>query len=470
VLKGATTGPGIISIAGVPAGNYWLAFGGANLLPTGSAAYWISGNTFDLGHNIAGFPIATLSSNTTTEFDFTLSGLDSVAEPTSIQFNLENQPFGPLLNDPPSTSTLSTSIGYVSNIDWSKTTAGFLGQYEPITLGALLNLGVLGASASLTDLKLIDGAPNPITQTLQHNSPTSLNVSVQGSQWATALAAPATASANYAGFSVVAEPFVIGVNSPGANIAGPNLNLAVDYYEPLGISSLLNFSSCDATGFQLSAASEQQPGILTDQTLGALTYNDPFPSTWTRAESFCEEAIVPVPVPGSSSTVNFALVTGESVAPSSDALAPIVWPVQNPTISGGNLFTAATLSTTTPSFSWTAPATGTPYGYSVSTYVLSNPNGAPNYLNAGVFYTSQTSVTLPPLSAGNTYVFAITALVDGGTANIQSSPNRSTLPTAFATVVSAPITISSGAADVVIHGDARVVKRLSQPAAPPTRH
>jgi hypothetical protein len=98
----------------------------------------------------------------------------------------------------------------------------------------------------------------------------------------------------------------------------------------------------------------------------------------------------------------------------------------------------------------------------VSTYVLSNPSGVPNYLSAGVFYTSQTSVTLPPLSAGNTYVFAINALVDG-TANIQSSPNRSSLPTGFANVVSAPITISSGAADVVIHGDASVVKRLSQP-------
>ncbi len=464
VLKGATTGPGIISIAGVPAGNYWLAFGGANVLPSSSVAYWISGSTFDLGHNIAGSPLATLSANTTTQFDLNLSGLDSVAEPTAIQFDLENQTFYPLLSDPANSPTLSTSFGYVSNIDWSKSTTGFLTQYEPITLGALLNLSVLGAEATVSDLSLTNGATNPITQTLQHSSPTSLNVSVQGSQWATSLtgAAPSPASSNYSGFSVIAEPFVVGVNAPGASINGPNLNLAVDYYEPLGISSLVNFSSCDSTGFQLSVDSAQQPGILTDQSLGALDYNDPFSPTWTRAESFCEEAIIPIPVPGSSSTVNFALVTGESVAPSSNPLAPLVGPVQNPTINGGTLFTSATLSTTTPSFSWTAPATGAPYGYSVSAYVLSNPNGVPNYLNAGVFYTSQTSITLPPLSAGNTYVFAITALVDG-TANIQTSPNRSSLPTAFANVVSAPVTISSGAADVVIHGDASVVKRLSWP-------
>src|SRR5580692_9006851 len=123
VLKGATTAPGVISIAGVPAGNYWLAFSGANVLPTSSTAYWISGSTFDLGRNIAGLPVATLNSITSTEFDLNLSGLDSVAEPTSIQLNLENQIFGPLLSDPPSTYTLSTSIGYSSDFDWSKSTA-----------------------------------------------------------------------------------------------------------------------------------------------------------------------------------------------------------------------------------------------------------------------------------------------------------------------------------------------------------
>jgi hypothetical protein len=293
---------------------------------------------------------------------------------------------------------------------------------------------------------------------------------VQGSQWAASLtgAAPAAPSSYNSDFSLVAEPFVTGRNAPGS-LTISNLVLAADTYEPLGFPPpFLSFTGCDSTGFQLSVANQQQPGILTDQTLGALGYNDPFASTWTRAENFCEEAIIPEPVPDSSSTVNFALVTGESVVPSSNPLAPLVGPVQNPTIGGGNLLTAATLSTTTPSFSWTAPASGAPYGYGVSTYVLSDANGTPSYLSAGVFYTSQTSVTLPPLSAGNTYVFVITALVDGA-ANIQASPNRSALPTAFANVVSAPITISSGATDVVIHGDASVVKRLSQPAAPAKR-
>ncbi|MGP0020062.1 MAG: hypothetical protein ACLPHP_15935 [Candidatus Sulfotelmatobacter sp.] len=469
VLQGATTAPGVISIAGVPAGNYWLAVGGTDVIPGATAAYWTSTSTFDLGHNSAGFPLATVAGPNTTDFDFILSGLDSVSVLTSVEFNLENQISGTLLRIPASTSTASISIGYSSDFDWSQYTTGFLTQYEPTTLGTL-NIAVLGAEATLSNLSLTDGATNTITQTLQNSSPTSLNVSVQGSQWQTSLtgAAPAPPSSYSSGFSIVAEPFVTGVNAP-ESLNGSSLVLAADTYQPLGFLTFTSFTTCDATGFSLSVVSAQQPGIFTDGSLGTLAYNDPFSSTWTRAENFCEEAIIPVPVPDSTDTVNFALVTGEAVAPSSNALAPLVGPVQNPTINGGNLFTAATLSSTTPSFSWTAPASGAPYGYGVSTYVLSNPSGTPNYLSAGVFYTSQTSVTLPPLSAGNTYVFAITALVDG-TATIQTSPNRSSLPTAFANVVSAPITISSGAADVVIHGDASVVKRLTQPAEPPKRH
>jgi hypothetical protein len=112
--------------------------------------------------------------------------------------------------------------------------------------------------------------------------------------------------------------------------------------------------------------------------------------------------------------------------------------------------------------SWSAPLTGSPFAYRVAVYVLTSATAAPAYQAAGVFYTSQTAVTLPPLSAGNTYVFSVNALVDG-TANVQTAPFRSSLPTGYASVVSAPITISSSAAQVKIHGDARVVKRFSQP-------
>jgi hypothetical protein len=98
----------------------------------------------------------------------------------------------------------------------------------------------------------------------------------------------------------------------------------------------------------------------------------------------------------------------------------------------------------------------------VQIYVASTlSSGGGVYLPAGSLSTAKTEVTLLPLPGGNTYVFAITALVDSA-ANFETRPYRSALPTAFASVVSAPITISAGA-QTRIHGDAGAVKQLSEP-------
>ena len=466
VLKGAATAPGVISIAGVPAGNYWLAFGGTNLLPDSTSAYWTNTTTFDAGHDISGIPPAALSSTSQTNFAFSLSGLASVNVATPVFFNPEDISFS--LQDPAGSTTLTETVGVSGDIDWTQVSTAFLAQYEPSTLGPLTT-GVLGPSATLSGLSFTNGTTNTITQALQAGTATSYDVSVQGAQWASTFttAAPATPSSYASGFYVEVEPFVSGVNAQETLNQTSDLVLAATAYEPfqgLGFA-FAQFTACDSTGFPARLVGTQ-PSILTDQDLGTLQYDDSFPSPWTRAENFCEEAVVPVPVPDSTATANFALVSSATVAPSSTALAPVVGPVQSPTINGASLFTAATLSTTTPALSWSAPATGSPYGYRVAVYVLVNPSGVPAYQTAGVFYTSQPSVTLPPLSAGNTYVFAITALTDG-TANVQTAPFRSSLPAGFASVVSAPITISSGAAQVQIHGDARVVKRFSQPRPAP---
>jgi hypothetical protein len=192
---------------------------------------------------------------------------------------------------------------------------------------------------------------------------------------------------------------------------------------------------------------------------------DPFPSTWTRALSSCQEATVPIAIPNSTATANLSLVASETVAPSSSPLVPLAFPVQNPNINGASIFSANTLNTTSPTLSWSAPSGAAPSGYTVPTFVQTTFGGAQSYQPASFYHTAKTSVTLPPLSGGNTYVFVITAHVDGA-ANMEAGPYRSALPTGFANVVSAPVTISSGAAAPAIHGDAKVVTRLSQPTDP----
>lgn len=51
-------------------------------------------------------------------------------------------------------------------------------------------------------------------------------------------------------------------------------------------------------------------------------------------------------------------------------------------------------------------------------------------------------MTLPPglLKSGSPYLFLVTALVDGQ-GNVETAPNRSSLPTARADVISAAMTV-----------------------------
>ena len=465
VLPGANSAPGVITISGVPAGYYWLSFGNT-LTSLPARAFWTSTSTFDAGRDIAGSPLPTLATTGQTNFDFNLSGLDSVSSPSYVNFYPGTQVILPYFADPANSDALTVDIGIASNIDWSQIHNADLLQYEPFSLGPWNSL-VLGPSAQLSNLTFTDGATNTITATLQPSSTQAFDMNVLGSQWNNLFtgAAPAAPSSYLSGWSLGAEPYVVGMDAPvelarlvlgGTTLQASGLGFAV---QPFG--------ACDGNGFFLLPGNTQ-PAILTDQDLGTLTYGDPFDPFWTRVFIFCEEAVIPIPLPNSSSTQDFALLNGLRVAPSSTAVAPQVGAVQSATINGASLFTAATVNTVSPTLSWSAPSGTAPIGYDVQVYVAGAlPSGPTVYLRAGEFSTAKTSLTLVPLSGGNTYVFSITAIVNGA-ANMETNPYRSALPTGFSNVVSAPITISAAAAKARIHGDARVIQRLSQPTAIPT--
>ena len=85
------------------------------------------------------------------------------------------------------------------------------------------------------------------------------------------------------------------------------------------------------------------------------------------------------------------------------------------------------------------------------------------YFPSEKFNTAQTSMTpLITLQAGRVFVLLVTAQVDG-LANVQSSPNRSGLPMAYASFVSAPVTVGSSGVGMVIHGDAAAAERILTP-------
>jgi hypothetical protein len=465
ILTGSLISDGVYNISNVPAGYYWLVLG--NNTTQEFNAFWTNTSNFDAGQNLVGSPTPITSTPETTTFILSLSGLNTATPPGYVVFATDNTIPAPVALQPPAGAgtlniVFATTYGPDSTVDWSQIGNAFLLQYDAASVGSL-NFLTLGPELTLSGLAFTDGATNNLTETLQPSPQVFLNLAVEGSQWADLFnnAAPSVATPESSWLSVSAQPYVTGGVYTSQDYQGPDLFLAMPTPVPeLGSTPVPPlFANC-APGFSMLS---NEPAILTDQSPGTLQYDDPFPSSWTRSLSFCESGAAIIPVGTPPINVNFMFSSGVTSAPSSNPIVPLVSQVQSPTINGGSLFTAATVNTTALTLSWLAPASGSPYGYSVTSWLVTSlpPSGA-QFSSAGTFSTSQTSVALPPLTAGSTYIFEITTMVDGS-ANIQTSPYRSTLPTGYATVVSAPITISSGATTPEIRGDASVLKRLTQP-------
>jgi hypothetical protein len=443
VLTGTGSSDGTFTIPNVPGGYYWLR--------TSVGEYWTSQSNFDIGSDLIG-PVPTLTNVANTTFDFNLSGLDPIqaqdyfAFVPDIIFNTEF-PIRGLLGS----TTMTTTSSINTNVDYSKAQTAFLMQFEPLSLGPL-NFLTLGPELTLSNISLVNGAVNAITGTLIASPKTSFNLNIEGSSWATLLenVGPGTATAIGSELGVSAEPFVPSSNkfvTPSPLV--PQLQL-VWYPVSVGVGLVIpqvpticedaSTSDSDLVGLVT------QPPILTDQNFGAIQYEDPFPAAWTHFFTFCQRATVQVPIPNSTSTVQFQVVDGENTLVPTASVAPLVNAVQNATINGASFFTPSTTDNPRITLNWSAPSQGTPFGYYVELFLLeTQPDGSTSYFPVRRFGTAKTTATLPFLIApGKTAIFVISAEVDGR-ANMESAPRHSALPTAFASIVSAPVTVSAGA-------------------------
>lgn len=459
LLTGNLASPGVYTILQVPGGYYWLIQGSPPGLAEPPTGFWTKSSTFDLGRDMLGPRTGVLSSAENITFDFNLSGLDSSMTPGVVGFLTDNMPIPAIyLAATPLQPTLAATASLDSRIDWTTVNTAFLGQYEPFSLGTLNNL-VLGPELTFTDLQLTNGATNEINGTLATSPTASLDLGIPGSQWAPLMqnVGPGAATPSGSWISVAAEPFVTGVNAKSLLMA-PSVGATpymVQPNPPGGVPFAL--SACPSMPFLLGLGLE--PPALTDENFGTLVYGDPFPSNWTRQLAFCQSANVAIQI--GSENLPISLNDGVAVDPSAPALAPLVGPVLNPTINGMDLFTTTSANTTVESLNWSAPS-GTPYGFTVFAFEVTPIQNGAEFKVDGVYSTAQPPMTLPPLTAGNTYLFVIVAQADG-IANMETSPYRSQLPTGFATVMSAQVAIKSGASAPQLRGDPKQWERLLHP-------
>ncbi len=444
-LTGSGNSDGTFSIPGVPGGYYWLQ-------PGLSASYWTSSGTLDLGTDIAMQASASASTvpTSTTTMNFNLAGLDPLAAGDEVMFLWDLwQPFSLefAATSPADATTLSSATMINSNIDFSQSGPAFLLQYEPETLGTLSALR-LGSEETLSSLTLSNGTSNTIDGTLAPAPQQSFDLNVKGSAWTPLFnsVGPSSSTLEGASMALTTLPFLTG----GHVLAVSRLSIPLfDGVQPSSVAAFNLFANlpvCAGSGPAPTGGFSLPPGeppITADQDFGAVQYDDPFPSAWLRVFTFCQAASVAVALPGSASPVSFQLMATQSSAVPTSPISPAISQVQNPTINGANLFVANTVGATGVTLNWTAPNGTMPTGYKITTFVAGTElNNVPSYLPAGAFYTAKTSVSLPPLQAGKTYVFLISAILDDA-ANFETRPNRSALPTASVSVVSAPITISS---------------------------
>jgi hypothetical protein len=465
-LSGTPGANGGFEIPNVPAGYYWLKLGSLD-------TYWTSSSTFDMGGDffvqVAGAVAPTTS---TTNFNFNFTSLEATATPGLLRVDFPES-IAPRYFS--STIAGSTSfvgaLGVGGNLDYSIIKNAFVRQYEPSSFGSV-NGYVMGPELTLSNLSLTAGGTNTISGALNPTVPASINLSVQASAWAPLFehVAPTTPTATGGGFYLSVLPYI---PADAPNVSPPNLIDLIWTNSSNGLLALIS-SSCSTT-----------LPFTTDVEAGTVRYSDPFPSAWRRTFRVCQTASVAVPVP-EGNPVSISLINTQTTALPTTTVKPLISPVQNPKINGTDLFTASTISSTAPvTLTWDPPAIGTPFGYRVSiasptilpvgtppvgtlpvgTFPVGTPPGiisssgtssvgtiigtisgvgTVTILSGTTLSTAKTSMTLPPnlLSSGKTYLFTITALADGK-ASMETSPHRSSLPTASANVLSATITTAN---------------------------
>lgn len=448
-LQGSGNSDGTFSIPNVPGGYYWLQ-------PTPAAFYWTSSSSFDLGADVAEpLPTKAPLNSTTTSMGFNLAGLDPVQTGDQLAFLWGIYPPFSLANPATVNSALGATTGNLGatingNLDFSQPGTAFFMQYEPESIGTLAALA-LGAEVSVSNLSLTNGTANTLSETLAPSPQHSFDLNIKGSLWMPLFngAGPSPLTPLGAHLQFAVNPFVTSHNLAPISLSIPlvidpkSINPAFALPVAFGLSG-----GCDASGPNSSGFSGE-PVISADQDFGPVQYSDPFPSEWAGVFSFCQYASVPVPIPGSTTPITFQLVNQQSNSSPPSQVAPLVGQVQSPKINGANLLTAGmVVPATGVTLNWDAPNGTTPTGYKITLYIpVTFPSvipGTPSiltYFSSRSFYTTKTSALLPPLQAGQTYVFLITAILDSA-ANFETQPNHSALPTASASVISAPITAS----------------------------
>jgi hypothetical protein len=119
-------------------------------------------------------------------------------------------------------------------------------------------------------------------------------------------------------------------------------------------------------------------------------------------------------------------------------IQPLISPVEEPKINGGDAFAVGqTDVTTSPTLSWAPPTIGTASEYRVMVWKVTASSGATRVEQVATIRTEGTSVVIPPgvMSASFSYVFQLQAISQA--VDVAQAPYQLKVPYGFATAVTA---------------------------------
>ena len=447
-LTGTQNPDGSYSVPNVPAGYYWLEL--SPFIPfwaTDSPMnfYWTSTSDFDGGQNVIGKQNISLSVETTTTFDYTISGLlpSPPGDDVQVRGDAVGMPF--ILTDVQSvgaSNSISSSITQQSPMDWSQIDTLYFLQYETLNSRGFQG-EMLGPETTQTNVSLVNGGTNSLTATPIASPPGSMELSIRGSAWAAAMqgVGPGAPSPIFSNFDLGAEPYLTN-EFMGESAVSPTLG-SISLLHPTGsLFEIAQALICENAQFPPPGFPYTAP-ITSDVEYGTLSYGDPFPASWPRLFQYCQASNVFLPRPNSSLVDVFTVVNKQTTGIPTGAVSPLMTAVQNPTLNGESMFSGGILPTASVNLSWEPPGTGKPFGYYVTAYQLRTfpqPPGNGGYSLFARYGTAKTSMRVPFLVSGETYVFLISAEMDAN-ANMETSPFRARIPAAESSVISAPYVI-----------------------------
>jgi Putative Ig domain len=407
-IEGTGNAEGLFTIAGVPAGHYWLQFD--------QSVYWTDSSTFDCGSDYIGRNDAETVSTT---LDFNMQGLTEPWNYSWVSLVIPNvqfvQGFGGV-----DYTTFQGEYGYEQFpvLDPENGDAAYLLQWDTGIAEQSRMAGEAQAIAITSGLALNSLAVNPDGGTttpitgIMGGTPNAFDVNVKSSEWAKALikSGPAIDMSNDSIFTRF-----------GANLM------------------VLPFVNDIYANRPLFVAHVAAPPSSVDRDLGVMRYVNPYPGTWTPVFAAHQYALYDISLPGSDGTIkNVAGMSYMTSDVPTGPIAPIMSGVQNPKINGNDFFTMNT-SGSDVTLSWDAPSGLAPFAYEVRVITLGRFVAVPMPRQLD-FYTTETSLTIPSvvLQPG-TYMFKIKAMADAR-AKIES-PFRSKLPIADSAIVSGVLTI-----------------------------